>query len=109
MPKKNNFRLNDSFVNLAIFSCFLVLLLHTRGSQLVPELLLKLSVTLHIQYRYSEHVHEEVSCKKIPFRKLLLIYNLAILYDMCIDSAYLGNSTCTRACAKTIHYFAYTI
>ena len=29
--------------------------------ELVPELLLKLSDTLHIQYRYNEHVHEEVS------------------------------------------------
>ena len=32
--------------------------MHTRGNQLVPELLLKLSDTLHIQYRYNEHVHE---------------------------------------------------
>ena len=28
---------------------------------------------------------------------------------MCIDSAYMGNSTCTTACAETIQYFAYTI
>ena len=40
--------------------------MHTRGSQLVPELLLKLSVTY---------------------------------------SAYVGNSTCTTACAETIQYF----
>ena len=45
-------------------------MVHTQGSQLVPELLLKLSVTLHIQYRYNEHVHEEVSCKKVPFSKM---------------------------------------
>ena len=84
--------------------------MHTRGSRLVPELLLKLSDTLHIQYRYTEHVQEEVSCKtKYLLAKWLLIYNLAILYDMCIDSAYAGNSTCTTACAETIHYFAYTI
>ena len=45
--------------------------MHTRGSQLVPELLLKLSDTLHIQYTHTEHVHEEVSCKKkIPFSKI---------------------------------------
>ena len=32
---------------------------------------MKLSDTLHIQYRYIEHVHEEVSCKKkILFSKL---------------------------------------
>ena len=36
-------------------------------------------------------------------------YLTAILYDMCIDSAYAGNSTCTTACAETIQYFAYTI
>ena len=84
--------------------------MHTRGSQLVPDLLLKLSVTLHIEYRYIEHVHEELSCKKkYLLAKWLLIYNLAILYDMCIDSAYAGNSTCTTACAETIQYFAYTI
>ena len=64
--------------------------MHTRGSQLVPELLLKLSYTLHIQYRYLEHVHEEVSCKEYFLAKWLLIYNLAILYDMFIDSAYRG-------------------
>ena len=71
--KKNNFWQNDSFVNLAIFSCFaFAQIAHTRGSQLVPELLLKLSDTLHIQYRYIEHVHEEVSCKKkkILFSKI---------------------------------------
>ena len=37
------------------------------------------------------------------------LFNLAILYDMCIDSAYAGNSTCTTPRAKTIQYFAYTI
>ena len=84
--------------------------MHTRGSQLVPELLLKLSDTLHIQYRYTEHLHEECHAKKkYLLAKRLLIYNLAILYDMCIDSAYTGNSTCTTACVETIQYFAYTI
>ena len=47
--------------------------------------------------------------KKKLLAKWLLIYNLAILYDMCIDSAYPGNSTCTTACVKTIQYVAYTI
>ena len=42
--------------------------------------------------------------KKYLLAKWLLIYNLVILYDMCIDSAYAGNSTCTAACAETIHY-----
>ena len=41
--------------------------MHIQGSQLVPELLLKVSDTLHYQYGYIEHVHEEVSCKKKCF------------------------------------------
>ena len=44
-------------------------LVHTRGNQLVPELLLKFSNTLHIQYRYNEHVHEEMSYKKMFLTK----------------------------------------
>ena len=47
--------------------------------------------------------------KKIPFEQIGCLSNLAILFDMCIDSAYAGNSTCTTACAKTIQYFAYTM
>ena len=41
--------------------------MHIQGNQLVPELLLKLSDTLHKQYGYIEHVHEEVSCQNICF------------------------------------------
>ena len=41
-----------------------------RGSQLVPEFSLKLSDTWHIQYGYIEHMHEEVSCKKILFSEI---------------------------------------
>ena len=57
MPKKQLCELSHFF----LFACF---------CQLVPELLLKLSDTLHIQYRYIEHVHEEVSCKKLLFSKM---------------------------------------
>ena len=46
--------------------------------------------------------------KKYLLAKWLFIYNLAICMT-CIDSAYVGNSTYTTACAKTIQYFAYTI
>ena len=35
--------------------------------------------------------------------------NFAILYDLCIDSAYAGKSTCTTAFAETIWCFVYTI
>ena len=54
----------------------------------MPELLLKLSITLHIQYRYIEHVHEEVSCKKkYLLAKWLLIFNLAILYNLAMQKS----------------------
>ena len=43
-------------------------------NQLVPELLLKLSDTLHIRYRYNEHVHEEVSCQKKCFFGKVIAY-----------------------------------
>ena len=50
--------------------------MQTPGRQLVPEHLLKLSDTLYIQYRYIEHVHEEMSCKKNYFlaKWLLILY-----------------------------------
>ena len=58
----------DKSLNLAI--CFDTLLLnkgfvtaqivHAQGNQLVPELLLKPSDTLHTQCRHIEHLHEEV-------------------------------------------------
>ena len=47
--------------------------------------------------------------QKITFKQNGCLSNLAILYDMCIDSAYAENSTCMTACAETIQYFAYII
>ena len=38
--------------------------MHLQGNQLVPELLLKVSAILHKQYRYIEHVHEDLSFQK---------------------------------------------
>ena len=68
MPK-NIFLTNDSFVNLAIFFLFafkyrFCLCFDSSYTELVPELLLKLSDTLHKQYRYIDHVHEDISCRK---------------------------------------------
>ena len=51
---------------------------------------LKISDTFHTQYRNSEHVHEEVSGKKKVLGKMAALSNLAILYDLCIGSAYAG-------------------
>ena len=63
--------------------------MHTQGNQLVLELLLKLSDTLHKQYRYIEHVHEEVSCQKSYFCPSDCLSNLVILYGLCIpDSSF---------------------
>ena len=76
--------------------------MHTRGSQLVPELLLKLSDTVHIQYRYIEHVYEEVSCQETIFSKMAAHLHVTKQFRMtCIDGAYAGDSTSTTACAKT--------
>ena len=50
--------------------CFCLDSAYTGKSTCIPELLLKLSDILHIQYRYIEHVHEEVSGKKLLFSKL---------------------------------------
>ena len=55
----------------------------------MPEVLLKLSDTLHIQYRYNEHVHEEVH-EIFFFLQSDCLSNLAILYGLCIlDSSLL--------------------
>ena len=42
-------------------------IVHAWGNQLVPELLLKPSDTLHKQCRHIEHLHEEVGCHKSSF------------------------------------------
>ena len=62
-------------MNLAIFFsvslfCFCLDSGYMGKSSCIPELLLKLSDTLHIQYRYIEHVNEEVSGKKLLFSKM---------------------------------------
>ena len=36
------------------------IVVHAGGNQLVPELLLKPSCTLHTECRHIEHLHEEV-------------------------------------------------
>ena len=52
----------------SLFACFAYAwIVHTWRNQLVLELLLKLSDTLHKQYRYNEHVHKGVSCQNITF------------------------------------------
>ena len=64
--------------------------MHTWGNHLVPELLLKLSDSLPIQYWNSEHVHEEVPCQNTYFWQSNCLSNLAILYGLCIiDSSFL--------------------
>ena len=42
-------------------------IVHARGNQLVPELLLKPSDTLHAHCSHIEHLHEEVWCYKNTF------------------------------------------
>ena len=64
------------------FDCAYIV--HIQGNQLVPELLMKLSDTLHNQLRYIEHVHEEVSCQNNNFWFNNCLLNLAILYGLYI-------------------------
>ena len=45
-------------------------MMHARENQLVPELLLKPSETLHTQCRHIEHLHEEVVAIKLLFDKM---------------------------------------
>ena len=83
-----------AFWNEPFFSCLLLnkdFACAYTGNQPVPELLLKVSDTLHLQYRYIEHVHKEVSCQKHFFFFFLFVCllnncfsNLAILYGLCI-------------------------
>ena len=47
--------------------------------------------------------------QKIYFWQNGCLSNLAILYDLCIDSAYEEKSTWTTAFAETIWHFVYTI
>ena len=52
--------LNKGFVNSAQ-------IVHADGNQLVPELLLKPSDTLHIQCWNTEHLYEDIWCHKVLF------------------------------------------
>ena len=61
-------------------------------NQLVPELLLKVSDTLHIQYRYNEHVHEDVSCQKNYFGKVTTYQTLNICNILATKSKLYGMS-----------------
>ena len=75
-------------MKLAIFfSCVLLnrdfacaKMVHTQEYQPVAELLLKLSDSLHKQYKYIKYVHEELSIQK----KKKLATRLLILYGFCI-------------------------
>ena len=50
------------------------------GKSTYTRILMKLSDTLHIQYRYIEHVIEEVSGKKLLFSKLAAY--LTVMYEI---------------------------
>ena len=75
--------------------------MHIQGNQLVPKLLLKLSGTLHKQYRYIEYAHDflvlctnnigilstlmkKCHAKKKNFWLNDCISNLSILFGLCI-------------------------
>ena len=58
-PFLDNLLLYEGFVRAQI--------VHAQGNQLVPELLLKQSDTMHAQCWHIEHLHEEVWCHKVLF------------------------------------------
>ena len=58
-------------------------IVHSRGIQLVSEILLLASDTLHTQCRHIEYLHEGFFIQKIHF--LDKIFNLAI-FSLCASS-----------------------
>ena len=85
---KNTFWQNDSVLNLAIFytafnkGFFSAQIVHARGNQLVPELLLKPSDTLYTQCIHVEHLHEEDWCHKNIFWQNDSVLNIAIFNSL---------------------------
>ena len=57
--------------------------MHVWGNQLLPQLLLKHSDTLHTQYRHIGHLHEGVWCHKNVFWQNDSIFDLAICFLFC--------------------------
>ena len=68
-------------------------IVHMRGNQLVPQLLLKQSDALLTQYRHIEHLCEEDD--------KILIFDKMIALCLCLDSAYIRKSACTRPFTET--------
>ena len=54
-------------------------IVHIWGNQLVPQLLLKHSYTLHTESRHIEYLHEEVGCHTSTFKQNYSVLNLAIV------------------------------
>ena len=72
--------------------------MHTRGYQLVPQLLLKHIDSLPVQYRHIEHLHSKKSIlgKKGSFVNFD-VFCPVYLFCLCLDSAYVDKSTGNRA------------
>ena len=89
---------------------------HTRADQLLPQLWMEHFDTLLFNEDTIEHMHEGVwfiknnfwqndSCENLDnFSLIGLLY-----FCICIDGAFMGQSTPTTAFDRAIRYFAYTM
>ena len=83
------------------------------ADQLLPQLLMEQFDTLPIQYRHIEHMYEGVWFRKNIFWQNDSYENLdnysLIWLCICMDSAFMGQSTPTTAVDGAIWYFADTM
>ena len=71
------------------------------ADQLLPQLLMEQFVTLPIQFKHIEHMHEGVLFRKNNFDKMTTVRTQTIIplygFCICMDSAFMGRSTPTTA------------
>ena len=82
------------------------------ADQLLPQLLMEQFDTWPIQYRHTEHMHEGVWLKKKMDKMTAAeTYTIIPIYGFCIcmDSAFMGQTTPTTAFDGAIGYFADTM
>ena len=76
------------------------------ANQLLPQLLIEQFDTLLLQFRHIEHMHEGAWFRKIIFDKMAAVRTSTIFplqgFCICIDGAFMGQSTPTTAFDGTI-------
>ena len=118
--KKNFFWQNDSYENLdniwqndrqffSSMSFVYAWIVPSWADEFLQQLLMEQFITLLIQCRHIEHMHEGVWFRKNNYWQNDSCENLDNFFLLCIDGAFMGRSTPTTAFDGTIWYFAYTI